>query len=302
MTQEMRICVADTGFMNGILRATESPHTLPCNYIETLSPLCNDSAFSVADQPPAELDFEEWKKWGHTWKTRSCLFAEASCGTQKLCIKMAINLEKEQYKDDPEDCLEPSNVAVAQCLLNEWSFYNDRLRDLQGTLVPRHYGLWTCHSSWGGVVLFSIFEWAGVSAYRLLRQDWKDRDTMDYRLECVSAIRDLHLSGILHGQLVGFNGIRHILFDPDTKKARLIDFSHAKVGHKCERSTFPTARGDYCDPGCCMEIGWVCRNLNIWSPYHFAFGPADEEVACGPDVAPTSGQHAPHSPHIAASG
>ncbi|KAF9487239.1 galactose oxidase [Pleurotus eryngii] len=144
---------------------------------------------------------------------------------------MAINLEKEQYKDDPEDCLEPSNVAIAQCLLNEWSFYNDRLQDLQGTLVPRHYGLWKCRTSWGGIVLFSILEWAGVSAYRLLRQDWKGTDTMDYRLACVSAIRDLHLRGIQHGQLVGLSGIRHILFDPDTKKARLIDFSHPKVGH-----------------------------------------------------------------------
>ncbi|KDQ26181.1 hypothetical protein PLEOSDRAFT_1107042 [Pleurotus ostreatus PC15] len=206
------------------LNGTESPHTLPCDYIETLPPLCTDSAFSIADQPPPALAFEEWKNWGHTWRPRSCLFAEAACGAQKLCVKMALNLDKAQYRDDPEDCLAPSNVAVAQRLVDEWAFYSGRLRSLQGALVPRHYGLWTCHTSWGGVVLFAILEWAGVSAYRLLRQDWKDTDTMDYRLECVSAIRDLHLSGIQHGQLVGFNGIRHVLFDPHTKKARLIDF------------------------------------------------------------------------------
>ncbi|KAF8880716.1 hypothetical protein CPB85DRAFT_433872 [Mucidula mucida] len=37
-------------------------------------------------------------------------------------------------------------------------------RDVAGTLVPRHYGVWCAKTGkWGGTVLCSVTEWAGVS-------------------------------------------------------------------------------------------------------------------------------------------
>ncbi|KAL0961529.1 hypothetical protein HGRIS_006468 [Hohenbuehelia grisea] len=187
---------------------------------------------------------------------------EASCGGRKLFIKMAINLDKEQPYRDPEDTIEPSIVRVPVAFEKESRFYDAHLRKLQGTLVPRHYGLWTCRSSWGGIMLFSIFDLAGMPAYTLKQGPrW---ETTEQRLMCLRALSKLHDHNIEHGSMITFEDLCHCLVDPETQSAHLVDFAWAEVDHQCE-GNFPPEYATRDNPACCEEVEVLANALGAFS-------------------------------------
>ncbi|KAL0953066.1 hypothetical protein HGRIS_007266 [Hohenbuehelia grisea] len=249
------------------------------------------------------LAYNQWKDWGVTWECNSCLFAEATCGDLKLCVKIAINLEKEPFVDPESSSYATripgaAHVRVAQRFLDEYKFYRDQLKDLQGKLVPRHYGLWRFNSTWGGVVLLSIFEWAGSPSFTLFRT-LVDKDTTEHRLACIKAISQLHAHGIEHAQLFGISNIRHVLFDVETETPRIVDFAAASARHKCMLPMFPSKYGNRDHPGCCDEVGAVARALQ----YYTYVPPSEPSTAdCGPTGGSLLADHMSHSLFIAASG
>ncbi|KAL0950445.1 hypothetical protein HGRIS_010394 [Hohenbuehelia grisea] len=158
--------------------------------------------------------------------------------------------------------MELSTVRVSEALDKESHFYDEHLQKLQGTVVPRHYGLWTCRCSWGGIVIFSIFDWAGMPAYTLMQGPrW---DTAEQRLICLRALSELHDHNIEHGSMVTFEDLRHFLFDPETKSARLVDFTWAEAGHLCEGS-FPPKYATRDDDACCDEVGLMTNAFDAFS-------------------------------------
>ncbi|KAL0960524.1 hypothetical protein HGRIS_005561 [Hohenbuehelia grisea] len=276
-SNQRKISIRGAGVGNMMQLSGKTSNILPDAPIITDAPRCNNSMVrcSTAYIPPL-LPYDQWKDWGINRPTQSCLFAEATCGDLKLCIKMAINLDKEPEPNpdardpdaayDPDDSTNakpPSHHRVAQALLDEYHFYQDNLQDLEGTLVPRHYGIWSFNSTWGGIVIVSAIEWAGSSAFHLF-ESWTDRDTLKQRVACVLATSQLHKHGIEHGQLLSLSSARHVLFDPESETVRFVDFSCSKAAHKCARPVFPSLNGTFADPGCCPEVAAVTRILGIY--------------------------------------
>ncbi|KAJ8520511.1 hypothetical protein ONZ45_g2692 [Pleurotus djamor] len=254
-----RIAIAGTGVNNGIYRVGPTPfYDLPeGETIRTYQPRCNDSEFFSTLFLPPLLDFAEWKTWGTTWITYSSLYLEATCGDQKLCVKMAINLDQPQEHPDPEHCLPVSTRFVLDRLFKEANFYHDHLKDLQGITVPRHYGLWACHTSWAGMAIFSVFEWAGDPVLELHKN--LETYTSEIKLLCMHRLRDLHDHRILHQQLVLYHDLRHILYDATTNTSRIVDFSCVE-DHDCEGS-YPPKGACWGNPQCCREVACAADHL-----------------------------------------
>ncbi|KAL0960528.1 hypothetical protein HGRIS_005565 [Hohenbuehelia grisea] len=83
LTDQRKIYIRGAGVGNMMQLSGKTSNILPDAPIITDAPRCNNSV---------------WKDWGINRPTQSCLFAEAICGDLKdlkLCIKMAINLDKE---------------------------------------------------------------------------------------------------------------------------------------------------------------------------------------------------------------
>ncbi|KAL0957096.1 hypothetical protein HGRIS_003190 [Hohenbuehelia grisea] len=221
MTDERRsISIRGADYSNVMERVGACSYELPDAHIITDAPRCNESDTRTASYVPPPLYYSRWKRWGDTWECNSCLFAEATCGDLKLCVKFAINLEKKPPPDPDSSFYDTpavvAHVAVAQSFLDEYQFYQDHLQELQGTLVPRHYGVWRFKSTWGGVVLLSILEWAGSPSYPVFFKTLANEDTTEHRIACIQAVSELHERGISHGQLMGFSNMRHVLFNIET--------------------------------------------------------------------------------------
>ncbi|KAL0953067.1 hypothetical protein HGRIS_007267 [Hohenbuehelia grisea] len=273
--EQRRISFHGSGFSNIMYRAGVCSYELPDAHITADAPRCRESDNHGPSHAPSLLRYDEWQSWGTTWQCNSCLFAGATCGDLKLCVKIAINLEKEPPRDADSIFYERTRVSahlsVAQSFLDEYKFYRDHLQELQGTLVPRHYGLWRFNSTWGGVVLLSIFEWAGSPSFPLFYRTLANKDTTEYRVACIQAVREFHKRGISHGQLIGICNIRHILFDLETRTARLIDFTSSSADHECNGPNFPVPHGSDNFPGCCDEVASVAgafQYYNYVPPIH----------------------------------
>ncbi|KAJ8523014.1 hypothetical protein ONZ45_g531 [Pleurotus djamor] len=262
-----RIAIPGTGVVNTICRVGPAPYyDLPVGEtIITRPPRCNGG---IALSYPPLLDFVQWKDWGTTWNSESCLYLEATCGDQRLCVKMAINLDEPQHDPDPELGPVVAHI-VLDYLFKEANFYHDHLKELQGGTVPRHYGLWTCQTSWAGLVIFSIFEWAGDTVLQLQRKH-PEVFTSETKLLCMHRLRDLHNHNIVHNQIEFYCDLRHLLYDSATNTSRIVDFSCATPDHDCA--------GSYPPKGACWESPQCCREIAHAADYLAAFEALSEEA------------------------
>ncbi|TBU22444.1 hypothetical protein BD311DRAFT_676132 [Dichomitus squalens] len=60
--------------------------------------------------------------------------------------------------------------------LQEALFYQDRLSQVQGRGVPRHYGIWFGRAEWGAELVISIMQFGGVSYLDEVRGTEYDSD------------------------------------------------------------------------------------------------------------------------------
>ncbi len=65
-------------------------------------------------------------------------------------------------------------ALAAQHLWDEAIFYAKHLRELQGKVVPRHYGIVTAKTSWGGRMVCAIMEYFdGLPWHCIERSRWE---------------------------------------------------------------------------------------------------------------------------------
>ncbi|KAL0948547.1 hypothetical protein HGRIS_011107 [Hohenbuehelia grisea] len=149
--------------------------------------------------------------------------------------------------------------------------------------------------------MLSVFEWAGMPAYLLMKQP--QMDTVKERLSCLRALSELHNHHIQHGQLIAYHDLRHILWDPVTKSARLIDFFCASADHNCKRS-FPPPYATRGRLSCCSEVGHAADSLDLFVVLNAQLdqGDAKPGVSCdGQDTTASLGETA-HNHYLLASG
>ncbi|RDB17697.1 hypothetical protein Hypma_001013 [Hypsizygus marmoreus] len=202
----------------------------------------------------------EWTQWG----MNGCLYDSAlcfDCCTKNpdpssglhtwFKLKMILHLEQ-GTGSAPED--------MAKELMYEAKFYATHLRNLQGSHVPTHYGVWTAQTSWGGSVMCEIMEHAG-NPFQLLGK----HDTPKNRDACAAAVLDLHRNGIVHKQLSHPQVTWHILWDKRKSIPRIVDFACAFAGHDCPRS-LPLCRYKSApmEKISCHELIWAGEYLELY--------------------------------------
>ncbi|PBK76906.1 hypothetical protein ARMSODRAFT_250054 [Armillaria solidipes] len=140
---------------------------------------------------------------------------------------------------------QPTTPVIVKMAFNDKEFsllqweekvYNQSLSRLQGTVVPRCYGLYHGRNT-GCLVLEHC-----ATANNIMHAE--------YCRKVMVAIIEIHKAGIIHG-----NVRSHILSTHDG--VRIIDFAKAKV-HEC-----PNAKPRLMDPRCAPEREAQCNELMI---------------------------------------
>lgn len=102
---------------------------------------------------------------------------------RKARPKLAVKLTSPPLfpaSDDPSSRGRPSSSQVRQSILTESRVFASRLRDLQGTVVPHHHGIWRCGGGGGGregsgeQVWMSLMGWGGEARSGV--EGWSERD------------------------------------------------------------------------------------------------------------------------------
>ncbi|KAK0491775.1 hypothetical protein EDD18DRAFT_1080470 [Armillaria luteobubalina] len=148
---------------------------------------------------------------------------------------------------------QPTTTVVVKVARNEKEFaylqweervYNECLRGLQGTVVPKCYGLFGT-STRGRKTGCLVLEYC-ASANNIRHAD--------YGRKAMVAINKIHQAGIIHGDV---RRSSHMLSTPDG--VRVVDFSNAKI-HEC-----PNAKPRLMDPrfGYAPESETQCNELMI---------------------------------------
>ncbi|KAK0481816.1 hypothetical protein IW261DRAFT_1607072 [Armillaria novae-zelandiae] len=124
----------------------------------------------------------------------------------------------------------------------EEKVYNQCLRGLQGTVVPKCYGLFGTNDR-GRKTGCLVLEHCATA---------NDIKHADYCRKVMVAIIKIHQAGIIHGDV---RRSSHILSTPDG--VRIIDFSNAKI-HEC-----PNAQPRLMDTRYAPESGTQCNELMV---------------------------------------
>ncbi|KAL1762651.1 hypothetical protein FB107DRAFT_198708 [Schizophyllum commune] len=233
------------------------------------------------------IPYETYITYGKEWFSRSCLFLSAvtkssdpAVPPQRFALKVAFNVV------DGKPC---HQFLRNFCI--EARFYARRLKHLQGKAVPKHYGVWTCSTPWGGTMACAILEWGGVPFKEEFippgEQGGKQRCVPYPRytriilislnsLDIMYAMKAIHDVGYEHTDLVE-PGFRHLLYDTERQRPYIIDFSRGEK-HKCHPRMAIKAYKTPPDPYVfgCMEL----RDLGVAIGL-FGLGPL-----FGPDACP----------------
>ncbi|KAL1676606.1 hypothetical protein EV122DRAFT_291771 [Schizophyllum commune] len=203
--------------------------------------------------------------YGTEWFSRSCLLFLA-----------------ETKPSDP--AIPPQRFALKgapchQYLRNfciEARFYAKRLKHLQGKAVPKHYGVWTCGTPWGGTMGCAILEWGGVPFKEEFIGPGEQGEKQ--RLDIMHAMKAIHDVGYEHTDLVEPD-FRHLLYDTERQRPYIIDFSRGEK-HKCHPRMAIKVYKTPPDPYVfgCMEL----RDLGVAIGL-FGLGPLFGPEAC-PEV------------------
>ncbi|KAI0076805.1 hypothetical protein K474DRAFT_1193825 [Panus rudis PR-1116 ss-1] len=106
----------------------------------------------------------------------------------------------------------------------EYELYSNELKQLQGSIVPRCYGIYVGVVE-GCEVGCLVLEWCGGAPLQ---------DENQWMCQIITATSKVHTSGIQHNALLS-NSFRHFITGPD-RRIRLVDFSNATRNHVCPGS------------------------------------------------------------------
>ncbi|PSR76124.1 hypothetical protein PHLCEN_2v8674 [Hermanssonia centrifuga] len=149
----------------------------------------------------------------------------------------------------------------------EAELYNTRLKDLQGTDVPRFFGLFTGIIEGFPIRIACILlEYCGPT----MGGYFKDYD-IPTRGKIIEALVHIHNAGVQHND---FDTYHVILDQSDSRdlKVRIVDFGHADK-HTCRRKMeirpyeFAPWQGDFS----CSELYDLAYCTDFWTPTWFSF-------------------------------
>ncbi|KAL1714608.1 hypothetical protein EV715DRAFT_276483 [Schizophyllum commune] len=155
------LCIFRPVYRNGVNDSENSFHILPSNFLCTAWPRIRGEA----------LTYEQYSTYGTEWFSCSCRVAEGAPCHQYL-----------------------RNFCI------EARFYAKRLKNLQGKAVPKHYGVWTCGTPWGGTMGCAILEWGGVPFKEEFIGPGEQGEKQ--RLDIMHAMKAIHDVGYEHTDLV----------------------------------------------------------------------------------------------------
>ncbi|KAF8917329.1 hypothetical protein CPB85DRAFT_1285453 [Mucidula mucida] len=204
------------------------PH-FPSTSSEPLLILPFDPQMNNSEGLPEKFPFPDVLAWGDGLDNESSIFFDGyfSEGDEqkRFCVKVLFNIEKAK----PDDY----SLQAFHNMLADAKFHAQNLRAVAGVLVPRHYGLWCARTKhWGGTVLCSVTEWAGIP--------WDRVAAMGYDLTSVKklfgrTVEQLHDFGVHHNHLHYSGQLHHVLFRRDQTTAGpitrcfVVDFSEART-------------------------------------------------------------------------
>jgi len=141
-------------------------------------------------------------------------------------------------------------------LVTEAEAYTGALKDLQGSVVPRFYGLYTGSGEEGQIVACLVLEHYG----ECLKLHFEDL-ALDTRILILQRLRDFHQSGLHHDDFAERN-----VLQGDDGDIRLIDFDQTRP-HDCDGDFNVRPGKQLPDSGdvCCDWLWEICNTeLRIW--------------------------------------
>ncbi|KAJ7080538.1 hypothetical protein C8R44DRAFT_754297 [Mycena epipterygia] len=190
------------------------------------------------DRRRQDISFEEAKAWGFDHQDDTDLiYAQAKSTSTRFCLRLLLNAEL-----STRDTRSNTFQTYAR-LVKDAKFHAAHLINVEGLLVPFHYGMWIMDTGdWAGKVLFSITQWCGMSWHELSRTKM---NTEANRILVGRTFEAVHDYGVDHGGLGYASDFRHVILDAHglsradalNGKARcyIVGFSEALANHKCTR-------------------------------------------------------------------
>ncbi|KAH9923006.1 hypothetical protein B0H21DRAFT_701332 [Amylocystis lapponica] len=145
-------------------------------------------------------------------------------------------------------------------LRHEAAIYRDQLRDLQGKVVPRFYGLYEGEMENKELTDCLITQYCGEHAeVPFCGLSW------DSKASVITALLKVHKAGVQHGHSHEGN----IVFTPKGYP-RIIDFSYAGA-HTCEGTMQVVFHRQEPHPEdfACDELFKACDDLGVWTPHSY---------------------------------
>ncbi|OCF75028.1 hypothetical protein I204_03876 [Kwoniella mangroviensis CBS 8886] len=178
----------------------------------TLTPLLGKSGEAYGDIAPKKniITITGYLHDGHLWDFWSAEHPQLGSIVLKVIFTPC-----HPCRDPDLDDYVPYEEILQEALKEE-RCYTDPLKQLQGTVVPKYYGLYT--SGKKDRYLAIILEHAGQSLgsrYLIIPEEWQ--------LKIYEAYKRIHLQGVLHHNLDG----RHILNQDE--RVRLVSFSRSHI-------------------------------------------------------------------------
>ncbi|KAJ7160094.1 hypothetical protein C8R46DRAFT_362669 [Mycena filopes] len=223
------------------------------------------------DRRPQEITFDQVRTWGSADRQDvETIFVRANpTSTERFCLRLVLNPQKvARRKNSPQ-------YAAYRRLIGDAKFHSNHLPEAEGSLVPRHYGIWLMETGdWAGQIMFSLTQWGGVSWNELSHSRF---NTEANRILVGRTFEALHDYGVDHGGLGNSEKFRHVVVDLDapglSRADRLngkapcyiVDFSEAERDHVCRRKLPILPLGSFLYPNevGCTEIGSALILLDL---------------------------------------
>ncbi|KAF7364829.1 hypothetical protein MVEN_00353000 [Mycena venus] len=251
------------------------------NHVEPFEPLPADVTCLVVPRTRSlfmnahygerlEISLDETKTWGLDDENDTALiFARARTPTSTFCLRMVLNTEKFIRHQ------RSNRYQVLDRLVKDAQFHSSHLADLQGQMVPIHYGMWLMNTGdWAGRVLFSITQWCGVS-WNVL--ELTQMNTKANKILIGRTFEALHDFGVIYDDLSHVESFRHAIIDinsPGLSHEDLLNgkascyitgFSKAHTNHRCMRRVPILPLGSFLSD---EEVGCV-ETADVLAPLDF---------------------------------
>ncbi|KAJ7172369.1 hypothetical protein C8R46DRAFT_1085709 [Mycena filopes] len=142
-------------------------------------------------------------------------------------------------------------------LEEEGRVYCEALQTLQGTAVPRCFGMYTGMGEEGQPIACLVLEFWG----ECLQQPFQVLP-LQLKMQILERVGAIHREGLLHGDFAERNVLLH---DGDI---RIIDFDQTEAGHDChcQMNFTPGKKPEMAEFGC-DQLFELCQSyLRIWDP------------------------------------